>query len=272
MRHDPAGTAYRLEGEGRSGAPVVLVHGVGLDQGMWAAQRDALAPLGPLLSYDMLGHGRTPARPGDAGLADFRDQLAQLLSHLSVKRCRLVGFSMGSLVARAFATRWPERVARLALLNTLVYPEMSWAVVAFVLAARLPGLRSLLTSSWGLKKALQVGVVDGRRITAEVVQGVQEPFRDRDARRALAKAGCNVSPKGIRELAERLPEFGGPVRILYGERDRILPDVARTMARVKRDLPQAEVTSLADCGHFLQEERPEEIGQQLGAFFSGPSR
>jgi haloalkane dehalogenase len=56
------------------------------------------------------------------------------------------------------------------------------------------------------------------------------------------------------------------VRIIYGERDRILPDVARTMRRVARDLPQAEVTAIPDCGHFLQEERPDEVGRLLADF------
>ena len=60
------------------------------------------------------------------------------------------------------------------------------------------------------------------------------------------------------------------MRVVYGERDRILPDVAKTMRRVARDLPQAEVTALADCGHFLQEERPDEIGLLLAEFFAAP--
>jgi pimeloyl-ACP methyl ester carboxylesterase len=59
------------------------------------------------------------------------------------------------------------------------------------------------------------------------------------------------------------------VRVIYGERDRILPDVGETMARVKADLPQAEVTALPDCGHFLQEEAPGEIGALLARFFAG---
>jgi pimeloyl-ACP methyl ester carboxylesterase len=57
--------------------------------------------------------------------------------------------------------------------------------------------------------------------------------------------------------------------VVYGSRDRVLPDVADTMARVKADLPQADVTTLPDCGHFLQEDAPEEVGALLARFF-GP--
>ena len=61
------------------------------------------------------------------------------------------------------------------------------------------------------------------------------------------------------------------MRLIYGAQDRILPDIAETMARLKRDLPQAVVTELPDCGHFLQEEAPEEIGELLAAFFAEAS-
>jgi pimeloyl-ACP methyl ester carboxylesterase len=40
------------------------------------------------------------------------------------------------------------------------------------------------------------------------------------------------------------------------------------MARVKIDLPQADVTVLPDCGHFLQEEAPAEVGEVLARFFA----
>lgn len=66
-----------------------------------------------------------------------------------------------------------------------------------------------------------------------------------------------------------LPQFADrPVLLLYGEGDRILPDVAQTMERVAAILPQAQLQSIAGCGHFLQEDRPQEVAQILGAFFA----
>jgi pimeloyl-ACP methyl ester carboxylesterase len=41
---------------------------------------------------------------------------------------------------------------------------------------------------------------------------------------------------------------------------------------VKRDLPQAIVTPLPGCGHFLQEEAGEEIGELLAGFFAEPAK
>jgi len=60
-----------------------------------------------------------------------------------------------------------------------------------------------------------------------------------------------------------------PVRVVYGEQDRILPDVADTFDRLAKDVPAATVTALPGCGHFLTLDDPEQVGGLLAAFFEG---
>ena len=108
---------------------------------------------------------------------------------------------------------------------------------------------------------MRLGLADERHLTDEALAAVREPFQSADSRRALADAGIGLQPEGFVEIARRLPSLRIPVRVIYGAQDRILPDIADTMARVKKDLPQAEVTVLPDCGHFLQEEAGSEIGR-----------
>lgn len=40
------------------------------------------------------------------------------------------------------------------------------------------------------------------------------------------------------------------------------------MKRIKKDLPQTEVTALSNCGHFLQEDEPEKISELISAFLN----
>jgi len=77
-----------------------------------------------------------------------------------------------------------------------------------------------------------------------------------------------LEPEGFAEIARLLPSLDIPVRVVYGERDRILPDVADTVARIARDVRQANVTALPDRGHFLLEEAGEEVGELLAEFFA----
>ena len=133
---------------------------------------------------------------------------------------------------------------KLAVLNTLLYPELSGAVLEFVKALSSPELRDQFTGPEGLEAAMRLGLADQANLTEEVLAGVREPFQTADARRALAEAGIGLDPEGFVEIAERLPSLTIPVRVVYGERDAILPDIADTVARLRRELPQTEVTAL----------------------------
>lgn len=268
-RHVTVGEVKLHYLEAGMGPPVVLLHGWPTSSFLW---RDVIPPIAErnrVIALDLPGFGRSDKPLGASYSFRYFDEILEgALAALGIEKTSLVVHDLGGPVGLYWASRRLERIERLALLNTLVYPRVSWAVMLFVLALRLPGLRSFMVSPRGLRGAMRLGVADPARLSQEVYAEVQAPFATRDARRALVKTGINLSPKGFAALARRLPAFKGPVRIIYGERDRILPDVAKTMARVKRDLPQAEVTALPDCGHFLQEERPEEIGRLLAAFFA----
>ncbi|WP_256097300.1 MULTISPECIES: alpha/beta fold hydrolase, partial [unclassified Pseudomonas] len=96
----PAGTSYLATGQGQ---PVVLIHGVGLNKEMWGGQVVGLATKYHVISYDMLGHGASPRPAAGTPLLGYADQLLELLDHLQVPQATVIGFSMGGLVARAFA-------------------------------------------------------------------------------------------------------------------------------------------------------------------------
>ncbi len=112
------GTSYHLSGDLEQKPLVVLIHGVGLNHTMWRAQVESLAPDFALLTYDFLGHGDSHNPDGERKIIDYIDQLADLVDHLNARRFALVGFSMGALIARAFASLQPKRLTHLGLLHS----------------------------------------------------------------------------------------------------------------------------------------------------------
>ena len=258
--------AYRDLGDG---PPVLLLHGWPTSSFLWREVMRPLARANRVVALDLPGFGASDKPVGIRYSFDFFGRTLDLfLAHLGIDQLGLAVHDLGGPVGLHWALNRPGRLTKFALLNTLVYPEFSEAVKEFVRACATPGLREQITSPAGLESILRDGLADPAKLSPEVLAAVQEPFRTPETRRTLADAGIGVSRKGFVQIARRLPALRIPVRVVYGSRDRVLPDVADTMARVKADLPQADVTTLPDCGHFLQEDAPEEVGALLARFFA----
>ena len=101
----------------KSGIPLVLIHGVGLNYTIFEPQIDAFD--NTVLAYDILGHGKTPLQKENISFDDFSDQLIDLINELKLEKIHLLGFSIGSLIARNFATKFSERlkIINITLLN-----------------------------------------------------------------------------------------------------------------------------------------------------------
>jgi len=255
--------------EAGSGPPVLLIHGFPTSSHLWRNVIPELAKTHRAIAIDLPGYGLSD-KPLDVNydFVFYEEVLEGFLDALDIHDTALAVHDLGGPIGLFWAVRHPERVKQLILLNTLVYPETSWAVKLFLLALRTPVVRDFIVSPKGITGAMKFGVVHKDRLTREALTHYTAPFKDAPARQALIKAGSGLSPEGLADIAQKLPTLEASVRIIYGENDRALPHVAKTMQRVKRDLPGAEVTSLPNCGHFLQEDEPERVGQLMAEFLN----
>jgi len=261
--------AYRELGEG---PPVLLLHGWPTSSYLWRGVMPKIAVANRVVAVDLPGFGASE-KPLDVDYGfDFHaGVLDGFLAALGIEQVALGVHDLGGPIGLDWARRNSDRVTGLALLNTLVYPEFSAAVLAFVDACAKAETRKFLSSPEGLEAAMQLGLADPAMLTDEVLAAVREPFAAEDARTALMDAGKGLEPAGFERIAAWLPTIAFPVRVVYGAQDRILPEIAETVERLVADVPRAAVTALPDCGHFLQEEAPAEIGALLAEFFA-PNR
>lgn len=256
---------YRELGEGPA---VLLLHGWPTSSYLWRNVMPPIARRNRVLALDMPGFGASDKPLGAGyGFRFFEEAIDGFLDVLGVDEVALAGHDLGGPVALHWALRRPERVTSIALMNTLVYPDFSPAVIEFVRELMTPDSRDRITSNEGLAEIMRLGVAAPAGLPEQVLAEVAAPFQGGQERLALAHAGIGLEPARFGEIAEALPTLRVPVRIVYGAQDRILPDVADTMSRLERDLPDVRVTALRDQGHFLQEEAPEEVGELLAEFF-----
>ena len=112
---DSHNTFYSLNQ--KSGIPMVFIHGVGLNNTIWEPQVNAFE--NSVLTYDILGHGKTPLKKDEISFDVFSDQLLNLINELNIEKIHLIGFSIGSLIARNFAWKFNERLKSLTLLCSI---------------------------------------------------------------------------------------------------------------------------------------------------------
>ena len=97
--------------------PIVFIHGVGLDRKMWTPQINYFKDYSTI-TYDLLGHGKTPFKKEEIKMRDYVDQLLSLTEFLSLDKFHLVGFSIGSLIALNFAANFQKKLNSLTLIAT----------------------------------------------------------------------------------------------------------------------------------------------------------
>ena len=92
--------------------PIVFIHGVGLNQDIWKPQIDFFKDY-TTLTYDLLGHGKTPLSKAKVNFNDFFKQLLSLINELEFEKIHLIGFSLGALIARHFASEHSDKLCSL---------------------------------------------------------------------------------------------------------------------------------------------------------------
>ena len=98
--------------------PIVFIHGVGLTKEIWEPQINFFKDYNTL-TYDLLGHGKTTLKKTKVSFEDFSTQLVKLINELNFKKIHLVGFSLGALIARHFASEHDDKLSSLVMLSSI---------------------------------------------------------------------------------------------------------------------------------------------------------
>ena len=98
--------------------PILFIHGIGLTHEIWDQQIEFFKNYNTIV-YDLIGHGKTPLNRKLLNIKDFSKQLLKLIDELKIKKIHLVGFSLGSLIARDFASLHGNRLSSLTIFGTV---------------------------------------------------------------------------------------------------------------------------------------------------------
>jgi len=235
---------------------VVFLHGAGFDRTAWRLQTRWFAHHGrSVLALDFPAHGRSEG-PALTSVAAMADWTAKFIAAAGLKSAALVGHSMGALVALDCAARHADKVRALALCGVAVempvHPEM-------IASAKVNTLKvQELMTFWGLGNALHKGgmVSPGlwlRRESLAVLDGNKPDVIHADL------AACNA----YKDAPARAAEVKCPTVLILGDGDLMTPaPKAKPLAAA---IAGSKTVVIANCGHFMMVERPDETLAALQA-------
>lgn len=100
------------------GPAVVLIHGFLENTTMWNVIIPELSKRNRVIAIDLLGHGKSDCIGYTHSMELFAETLEAVLKKVRIRKCVLVGHSLGGYVALAFAEKHPKRVKGLCLMNS----------------------------------------------------------------------------------------------------------------------------------------------------------
>ncbi len=100
------------------GTAVVLIHGFLENSTMWDKITPHLTKRNRVITIDLLGHGKSDCLGYVHTMELFAETVSAVLKHLRIRKCILVGHSLGGYVALAFAEKYPQKIKGLCLLNS----------------------------------------------------------------------------------------------------------------------------------------------------------
>lgn len=248
------GISFRKTGDGPG---LFCLHGLGGGSKSWQRQLAGLSDSFTVVAWDCPGYGGSQRRAPTA--QSYADAAAQLIEHLGIGPCYVVGHSMGGIVAARLAGSRPDLVSRLVLSCTF------WgeggaddAPIGANWAKRLDDRRTMDDDSFGLARATGMTGPDVDEETFEAVAEIAGEIRldgYEDACRVLSSS----------DNRDVLPGLKMPVMVVDAEhdsvvrRDRIEPLVAM--------IPGCRTTTMQGVGHAPYLEDADGYNAMLRAFF-----
>ena len=248
-----------------SGPPLLLLHGFTGSSSTW----EAFWPLWDeftMVAVDIIGHGKSqsPADSGRFTIDACLDDLVALLDYLGIKRCALLGYSMGGRIALRFALRHPQRLGNLILESAS--PGIDDSAVRtervksdHALAARIEseGLEAFINfwqqiPMWSSQTSL----------SAETRQ------RLREQRLANNPIGLANSLRGMGAGADApvMSQVGSVALntlLIAGSLDSRYAEIAAKMAA---EMPRSDLNVVEEAGHAVHLEKPDQFATAVSDF------
>jgi haloalkane dehalogenase len=260
-----------------TGDPIVLVHGNPTSSFLWRSVVPELAPLGRCLAVDLIGFGRSGKPDIDYRFFDQARYFAAWLDALDLDDITFVGHDWGGALAFDWAARHPERVRRIAFMETMVKPQ-TWAEWQPPEAREIfkafrsdKGEKLILDKNLFVELVLPGGML--RKLSEDEMAVYRAPFLEREARRPMLAFPRDIPMEGEpRDVVARVEAYSDwlaasrevPKLLLTFEPGGLITEPV--VAWCREHIAALEIEPIGPGLHFVQEDHGPAIGNAIAAW------
>jgi 3-oxoadipate enol-lactonase len=251
---------YEDHGDSKS-YPLVLIHPIGGNILIWHQEIPLLLKNGfRVIAYEIRGHHKTVMGPAKAyAMRDLVNDLSLLLEHLNIKKCTIIGHSIGGIIASMYAAQSPDIVDAIVLINSSPKQFQEGDLEKHFNTRRIAikeGIASL--AEHGLKRFDESRVLFKNKKHSDF-------FREMFTKTSVdgfiaATLALYTIPK---DVVQRLRSNGTKILAIVGSDDDVF---MRLLSETKEEMPEMELRILEGSDHWMIIEKPEEGLEMLVDF------
>jgi esterase len=256
---------YRKYGEG---PPLIILHGLYGSSDNWVTIAKSLGNSFTVYLPDQRNHGQSPHN----NIHDYdsmRDDLFELAGDLKLKKFFLAGHSMGGKTAISFALKWPEMIYGLLIAD--ISPFVNETTIHSAYNQHLTILKALLAmdlsriSTRAEAEAILLEKIPEAKLRGFILKNLQRTTGNNFTLKINASSLLNNLDKIMEGIDRRVlvshQITGFPVIFLKGENSDYLP--SGDFRDIQKVFPAAEFINVANAGHWIHSDRPEEVAKNL---------
>ena len=255
------------------GPPCLLLHGYPQNHQCWRHIAPRIAKTRTAYMPDWFGWGASEKSLSlSLRYEDEFPRIGLLMDALGIKTADLVGHDYGGLLALAFTANFPNRVDRLALINTRAHEAIAfWTRLQLDMMtwiARIPVARRVIPflPIYTLHKMMFQRFVRNKSFTSQELDGYLAWMKTDLGQRWFAHFYAHFRTTARRELGSAAESFAMPCAMIWGDQDPYFPfSIGQDLAK---RIPNSVLTQIEGGDHYILEQRPNEVAAALEALFN----
>ncbi|MBY8987292.1 MAG: alpha/beta hydrolase [Candidatus Lokiarchaeota archaeon] len=261
---------YQIHGEGY---PVVLIHGFGSKKESFMAQIPVLSQEFKIISFDNRGSGKSERPDIPYTMEMFVDDIGGLMDYLKISKAHLIGLSLGGMIGLNFVLKFPNRVSKLVLINTLAQiPDdfdsetyINSKIKALELAKKDPELSFWQSTQFGFYHKFRLKMKANPKEKFYGLWSVEDILSYYKTDRPTAQDVRNIASSFKTHKAyEKLHEIKHKTLLLAASHDRLVPK--EKMLEIHKKMPNSTYEIIEKAGHESPKEKAPEVNKAIIKF------